>query len=52
MTSPMTCWLEWAGAGICARFGDSRMSGRCANCRLVRGLLAAEAIKELKRRRP
>ena len=27
--------------GICARFGDSRMAGRCANCRLVRGFLMA-----------
>jgi hypothetical protein len=34
-------WLlvRWAGGGICARFGDLRMSGRCADRRLVRGLL-------------
>ena len=36
--------FSWAGGGICARFGDWRMSGRCADSRLVRGSLAAEAI--------
>ena len=47
---PTLAWLlfRWAGGGICARFGDVRMSGRCAHHRLVRGLLAAEAIKALK----
>jgi hypothetical protein len=33
--------LVMAVPGICARFGDVRMSGECANCRSVRGLLVA-----------
>ena len=36
--------FRWAGGGICAWFGDLRMSGECADCCLVRGSLAPEAI--------